>query len=93
MDQSNPVVYGEASVRMAYTVFMTLYLRHLPVGLSSPQAPSHSQVDGGNNVVGMISRKDLMDFVMEDRLRRHVRHEKGAPLVRNSIEMSKIVYH
>ena len=44
-----------------YIIFRTLGLRHLTV------------VDGANRVVGIISRKDLMGFSLEEKLEQRKR--------------------
>ncbi|KAM9387411.1 chloride channel protein C-like [Phaethornis superciliosus] len=50
-------VQAHFSLRLTYIIFRTLGLRHLTV------------VDPQNRVVGVITRKDLMPFTLEERLR------------------------
>lgn len=50
-------VQAHFSLQRTYIIFRTLGLRHLTV------------VDPQNRVVGVITRKDLMPFPLEERLR------------------------
>lgn len=50
-------VQAHFSLQRTYVIFRTLGLRHLTV------------VDQQNRVVGVITRKDLMPFPLEERLR------------------------
>ena len=56
MNQSAISVPSKFSLHRTYIIFRTLGLRHLTV------------TDNDNHVVGVITRKDLMGFHMEERL-------------------------
>jgi len=56
INRSAPHIAEEFSLHRTYIVFRTLGLRHLTV------------VDMANRVVGIITRKDLMGFNLEEKL-------------------------
>ena len=56
MNVSAPAVPEHFSLHRTYIIFRTLGLRHLTV------------VNGHNSVVGIITRKDLMGFHLEEKL-------------------------
>ena len=56
MNESAISVSDRFSLHRAYIIFTTLGIRHLTV------------VNSSNNVVGIITRKDLMTFNMEKKL-------------------------
>ncbi|XP_065175744.1 chloride channel protein B-like isoform X2 [Sycon ciliatum] len=56
INQSQPTVPTSFSLKRTYIIFRTLGLRHLPV------------VDVLNRVVGIITRKDLMGFSLEEKV-------------------------
>lgn len=56
MNQSSLSIQEKFSLQRTYIIFRTLGLRHLTV------------VDSQNTVKGLITRKDLMGFYMEERL-------------------------
>lgn len=62
MNRSAVVVHPEMNLAMAFRLFRTMGLRHLPV------------VNDDNNVVGMITRKDLLHEVCEQKY--HEKHEE-----------------
>lgn len=61
MNRSAPRIEEEFSLHRTYIIFRTLGLRHLTV------------VDMVNRVVGIITRKDLMGFSLEEKLERRKR--------------------
>ena len=56
VNQSAVCIPEKFSLHRTYIIFRTLGLRHLTV------------VDGHNHIVGIITRKDLMGFSMEEKL-------------------------
>ena len=56
MNQSALAMQEKFSLQRTYIVFRTLGLRHLTV------------VDSMNRVVGLITRKDLMGFSMQEKI-------------------------
>ena len=56
MNRSAPRIEEDFSLHRTYIVFRTLGLRHLTV------------VDMANRVVGIITRKDLMGYGLEEKL-------------------------
>lgn len=56
MNQSAVSIPGKFSLERAYITFRTMGLRHMTI------------VDENNHVVGVITRKDLMGFNMEEKL-------------------------
>ena len=56
VNQSAVTLQGKFSLHRAYIIFRTLGLRHLTI------------VNEGNQVTGVITRKDLMGFSMEEKL-------------------------
>ncbi|XP_078683930.1 chloride channel protein C-like isoform X1 [Branchiostoma floridae x Branchiostoma belcheri] len=56
VNQSSLCVRDNFSLHRAYVLFRTMGMRHLPV------------VDSGNHVLGVITRKTLMGFSLEERL-------------------------
>ena len=61
VNRSAPHIEEDFALHRTYIVFHTLGLRHLTV------------VDIGNRVVGIISRKDLMGFNLEEKLEQRKR--------------------
>ena len=61
MNRSAPHIEEHFSLHRTYIIFRTLGLRHLTV------------VDMANRVVGIISRKDLMGFSLEEKLEQRKR--------------------
>ncbi len=73
-NQSAVTIQSKFSLHRTYIIFRTLGLRHLTV------------VDAHNAVVGVITRKDLMGFNMEEKLSAVLR----ATVTRDaSVEMSE----
>ncbi len=70
------------SLHRAYILFRTLGLRHMTVVSHTNQVrlfPSHSRINGINTlysqkVEGILTRKDLMGFAIEEKLERLLRH-------------------
>lgn len=56
MNQSAVAIPDKFSLHRTYIIFRTLGLRHLTI------------IDCHNHVVGIITRKDLMGFKMEEQL-------------------------
>ena len=56
MNQSAVSIQDKFSLHRTYIIFRTLGLRHLTV------------VDQHNHVLGILTRKDLMGYAMEERL-------------------------
>jgi len=65
MNRSAVVVHPEMNLAMAFRLFRTMGLRHLPV------------VNDDNNVVGMITRKDLLHEVCEQKYHEREQEEKS----------------
>ena len=61
VNRSAPHIEEDFSLHRTYIVFLTLGLRHLTV------------TDMANRVVGIISRKDLMGFSLEEKLEQRKR--------------------
>ena len=61
INRSAPHICEDFSLHRTYIIFRTLGLRHLTV------------VDGANRVVGIITRKDLMGFSLEEKLEQRKR--------------------
>lgn len=65
VNQSAVSVPGKFSLERAYITFRTMGLRHMTV------------VDENNHVIGVITRKDLMGFNMEEKLSAKIGHAQS----------------
>lgn len=65
MNQSAVSVPGKFSLERAYITFRTMGLRHMTV------------VDENNRVIGVITRKDLMGFNLEEKLLSKIRQTQS----------------
>lgn len=63
MNVSPHVVLDSTPLSVAYGLFTTVGLRHLVV-----LGPRGEEEDGTGKVVGIVTRKDLLEEVLEERL-------------------------
>eukprot|EP00058_Branchiostoma_floridae_P026129 XP_002611619.1 hypothetical protein BRAFLDRAFT_63732 [Branchiostoma floridae] len=64
VNQSASSVHKKFSLHRTYIIFRSMGMRHLPV------------VDSGNHVIGVLTRKDLMGFSLEERVVHRHRHQE-----------------